>query len=182
MRIARDDQLRAVWTRGVDVGPPGLTEVITRRPLASVGDETEDRALADQIRKQDVELIRGGLEKAGISKATTERLRAFDEFAPNAGRFLAASLDMSHKMMVLLNVSLMEEAEHIRTVYLRDETLDHELRIEWQKCYTDIVEIIGKGYDRTVSGAGMLAKITAARAKAAPGKEVKKVGFTPLTK
>lgn len=166
-----------------DPEPKNEVEVITRGardlPSEMTMPTVGDSMLAEQIRRQDMEIIRGGLEKAGISRATLDKLRVFDDFAPNAGRFLVASLDMSHKMMMFQNVALMEEAEFIRANYLRNEALDPELRIEWQKCYNEICDILGKGYDRTLNGTQVMAKIVAGKVRNEGPKA--KPSFTPLT-
>jgi hypothetical protein len=122
-------------------------------------------------------ILRDGLEKAGIQKSTIEKLRAFDGFAPNAGEFLISALDLTHRSMVFLSVHLLEEAQRIKTDYLDDETLEHEYKIQWQSAYNDIVEQIGKCYDRTLTGTQAMAKMIGTDQ---PDKKKKKPGFKEL--
>lgn len=128
---------------------------------------------------QNRDLMRNGLRKAGISQDTLNKLEIFEGFADNAGQFLVASLDMTHRMMVYQTVKLLERAEYIEKTYLNDVTLDDEVKIQWQSAYTDIIEQVGKAYDRTLVGTQAMAKLLGTK----DGDEEKgktKPGFKPL--
>ncbi|MCW5549987.1 MAG: hypothetical protein KIT44_13570 [Opitutaceae bacterium] len=109
--------------------------------------------------RQNRELLRGGLQKAGISDDTLNKLKIFDEFAVHSGEFLVASLDLTHRMMVYNTVALFERAEYIKKNYLENELLDDEIKVQWQECYNEICDIIGKGYDRTLNGTQAMARM-----------------------
>lgn len=171
-RVYKSQQLAAMFAQ--QPGVPTATSVITRNETPiPIGDETLGEATAIQNRI----LLREGLLKVGIKPATVEKLKILEELAPNAGMFLVASLDLTHRMMVLQGVRLFEEAERIKTDYLDDATLDDDIKIQWQGAYNDICDQIGKCFDRTLMGTQAMAKLLGTD----KGEEKKKKpGFTPL--
>lgn len=172
-----DSKLRAVHLKQTPE-PPSAADVITRNkpPL-----ELTEAELAEQIRKQDIILFRDGLKKAGVREDTLQCLEILDGLSKNSGRFLVNSLDLSHRMMVYLNIQLLERANDIKKDYLEDETLDDEYKIEWQKAYNEIVDIIRKSYESTLVGTQAMAKImVAAGGKKKDDDGGKKPGFSPL--
>ena len=173
-RCEKSQQLSALLAKDPKV-PTALTTLIRQPPKL---EDRQDDLLGEQMVRQNRELLRSGLEKAGIKPATIEKLRQFDEFASNAGDFLVASLDLTHRTMIYLMVHLLEEAERIKSDYLDDATLDDEYKIQWQSAYTDIVEQIGKCYDRTLLGTQAMARMLGTE-NVDKGKK-KKAGFTPL--
>jgi hypothetical protein len=84
---------------------------------------------------------------------------------------------MSHRMMIYLTVSLLQEAERIKSDYLDNPALSDEFKIQWQCAYNDIVEQVGKAYDRTLVGTQAMAKLIGQ--DKGDAKE-KKAGFKPL--
>lgn len=137
-----------------------------------------DNLLGMQIMKQDMELLRHGLKRAGIKDETIELLRIFEDFSDNTGRFLVCTLDVTHRMQVYQAMALFEEAETIRKTYLHDDTLAHELRLEWQRRYNEISELLGKTFDRTLIGTETIARMLKGSKPVDVGK--KKPKFTPL--
>lgn len=159
---------------------PDEGEAAVRKPADMGLIPREDAELAELIRKQEFDLMREGLKKAGIKEETLQKLSVLDGLAPNSGRFLVASLDLSHKMMVYSNIQLMEQADFIKTKYLEDETLGMEYKIEWQKAFNEICDILGKGYDRTLAGTQAMAKIMAGQEDKEGKGGKRKPGFSPL--
>lgn len=133
----------------------------------------DDTELAEIVKLQDRELMRKGLRDTGIKEETLQKLRSFDGLAVSASKFLACSLDLTHRMMIYQTVALFERAEHIKKHYLEDEALDHEIRVEWQKAYNEIAELIAKSYDRTLTGTQVLVNIMRGK-KADEGSGVKR--------
>lgn len=173
-KISNSSKLRAVWIKAKDIeAPTGLAVASRKAPPR----EVENSELALIIQDQNRVLLREGLTKAGISAKTIDKLKVFDGFGTNSGHFLIASLDLSHKMMVFSNVALLEEGEYIREHYLHDETLAPEQKIEWQRAYNEIADILGKGYDRTLAGTQAMAKMMPKQEEKG---EKKKPGFRPL--
>lgn len=138
------------------IDPPTDAQVAIRKEAPA---KVQDNVLADIISAQDREILRGGLEKSGIRPGTIEKLRSFDGFAENSGKFLAGSLDLTHRMMIFQVVSLFELAEQIKAKYLENDTLSHGIKIEWQKAYNEIAELISKAYDRTLTGTQVMVNI-----------------------
>lgn len=119
-----------------------------------------DQSLGEQIIRQNRQILRDGLASAGIQPKTIDKLKAFDGFATSAGDFLLASLDLSHRSMVYLMVTLIELADQIKTEYLdTTKTVDPEVRLGWQDAYTDIVDQVGRCYDRTLVGTQAMARM-----------------------
>ena len=177
-RVWKNRELRTVWARQ-DAGELDELDVTNRTLPPTIDASGADSRLADAIRRQDLELMRSGLGKAGVGQETLDMLRTLDDFAPSSGRYLVATLDLSHKMMSLLNVKLMEEALHIQTAYLHNERCPPGEKIEWQKAFNEICELLGRGYDRNLTGTNTLAKIMAQK-RGQDGGSKRKAGFSPL--
>lgn len=168
-RIQNNPQLRALYiTKGERDVVPTDAQVQTREKPPAV--EVDDQ-LAKAMDIQNRDLLNGGLARAGIKQSTLDKLSTLGSATESAGKFLIASLDLSHRMMIYLNVSLLEQAEEIRTRYLTNESVPSDHRLEWQKVYNQIVNEIGKCYDRTLNGTSALVKITDRKqaAKEKPG-------------
>ena len=120
-----------------------------------------EESMGEQIIRMNREILRDGLSRAGIKPETIEKLKAFDGFATSAGDFLLASLDLSHRSMVYLMVTLLEQADLIKKDYLsaNGKIIDEETRLGWQDAYTDIVDQVGRCYDRTLVGTQAMARM-----------------------
>lgn len=149
-----------------------LVEPDTPTRISTIVREREDhiptpveKSLGEQIIRQNRQILRDGLTQAGIKPETIEKLKAFDGFATSAGDFLLASLDLSHRSMVYLMVTLLEMADQIKKDYLAPATteggriIDEETRLGWQEAYTDIVDQVGRCYDRTLVGTQAMARM-----------------------
>jgi len=133
--------------------PVGGKEEGTRKTLLSAEDKiVGDAALGDVVAANEADIIRGGLRDAGIKEETLKKLQTLAGLNLSGGRFLVATLDMSHKMMVYQSVALLEEADHIKKTYLHNDELTQEERYNWQRAYNEIAELLGKTFDRTLAG------------------------------
>jgi Bacterial regulatory protein, Fis family len=149
-RIERSPRLAAAAGKP---SPVGAAEEGTRKPLLSGNDRiVADGALGEIVAANEADIIRGGLKEAGIKDETLEKLRKLSGLNISGGRFLVATLDMSHRMMVYQSVSLLEEADYIKQHYLHNGELTQEERYNWQRAYNEIAELLGKTFDRTLSG------------------------------
>lgn len=185
MRVHKNDRLRALYMPGSAPKPPQEAMEVADRDMSELPEQVPvgDRAAAEAVRKQDIALVRLGLQEAGLKADTINLLAKFDDFAPSVGRFLGATLDISHKMMFIQTSKLFEEAEYIREHYLHNQTLRADIRLEWQKVYNEICDLLGKTYDRTLNGTQTLAKLMAAsKAGKEKGQGKSKPGFEPLKK
>jgi len=170
-RIGTDPQLRAAFLKTTEaVEAPDELQVALRK---EVPEKITDNQMAEVISHQDREILRHGLSKSGIKDSTIDKLRTFDGFAANTGKFLAGSLDLTHRMMIYQTVALFERAEKIKLDYLDDDSLCHEARIEWQRAYNEIAELVQKSYDRTLQGTQVLVNIMRAK-KDDEGNNIKK--------
>ncbi len=113
---------------------------------------------AEEIMKQDREMLRNGLQAAGIMPATIEKIRSLDGLARNAGSLLSASLDYTHRLHIYSTAALFEEMVYIRDTYLRPGTTDNPRpaldpmeRVFWQRAFNEIADLLGKSNDRTMS-------------------------------
>ena len=157
--IDHDPRLQALFLPPdkVAAAQVGEVESMTRgragtTPAFAPAQLVGDQAMAEVVQIQDEELMIQGLKKVGISDEMLEKLRNISALGPSAGRFMASSLALTHKLMVVQTIELKQEADYIREHYLRDENLSAEERSYWQKCYNEIADLIGKGFDRTLAG------------------------------
>ena len=133
--------------------PLGAAEEASRKSMLSAPSRIEgDAVMGEIVAANEADIIRGGLRDAGIKDETLEKLRKLSGVNLTGGRFLVATLDMSHRMMVYQSVSLMEEADYIKANYLHNDALTQEERYNWQRAYSEIAELLGKTFDRTLSG------------------------------
>lgn len=182
--VARDPQLAALWLPDSEkVSTPDEGELMTRaeRPGDMHVAPLKGNALGEAVLRADREIMRRGLEGAGIDPAIVRKLGLFEDMAMNTGRFLGAGLDITHRLTLYQGIALFERAEKIKKDYLDDETLPMELRIEWQKCYNEIAELIGKTSDRVLAGTQAAVAMLKKKDENEGGKgEEKVVGFQPL--
>lgn len=154
-RVQSNRQLRAIWIQK-ELKPMALMDTLARPPSPVVMTNSQ---LADALMRQNREIMRNGLRKAGIKDSTLEKLKIFEEFAPNAGEYLIASMDLSHRMMMFSTVKLQERALAIEEDYLDNATLDEEIKLQWQQAYNEIVDLIGKNFERTLAATQAMAKM-----------------------
>lgn len=176
--ISHDPRLRALYAppKGLAEVQVGEVEAMTRGrsdapPAFAPTRQEGDSVLADVVQIQDEELIIQGLKKVGISDEMVEKLRNISALGPTAGRFMASSLALTHKLMVVQTIELKVEADYIREHYLRNENLSAEERSYWQKSFNEIADLIGKGFDRTLAGTqALIAMQRGAAGKGRPAK------------
>lgn len=168
----RMDASPRIAAAGGKVVNVGAKEEDTRNKPLLTGDDkiAGNQAMGEIVAANEADIIRGGLRDAGIKEETLEKLRKLGGLNLSGGRFLVATLDMSHKMMVYQAVSLMEEADFIKANYLHNEEMSHEDRYNWQRAYNEIAELLGKTFDRTLSGTQAM---VAMMGKAGQGKKGK---------
>ena len=176
--ISHDPRLKALYAppKGLAEVQVGEVEAMTRGrsdapPAFAPTRQEGDSVLADVVQIQDEELIIQGLKKVGISDEMVEKLRNISALGPTAGRFMASSLALTHKLMVVQTIELKVEADYIREHYLRNENLSAEERSYWQKSFNEIADLIGKGFDRTLAGTqALIAMQRGAAGKGRPAK------------
>lgn len=176
--IAHDLRLKSLYAspKGLAEVQVGEVEAMTRGrsdapPAFAPAKQDGDAVLADVVQIQDEELIIQGLKKVGISDEMVEKLRNISALGPTAGRFMASSLALTHKLMVVQTIELKVEADYIREHYLRNENLSAEERSYWQKSFNEIADLIGKGFDRTLAGTqALIAMQRGAAGKGRPAK------------
>ncbi len=185
--VTRDPQLAAIWMIDPEKArTPDEADLMLRKMPDNIPapKELSTDLMGEAMLRVDGDILRDGLKGAGISEGIINKLGLMEGMAANTGRFLGAALDLTHRMTVFQGVALFEQAEHIRLNILSDETLPHEVRIEWQKAYTDISEILGKTSDRVLAGTqaavAMLKKKEEVEGGGKGGKG--KPGFEPLKK
>ena len=130
-RIDRDPRLTALMAEFRTVEAVQVTELesMTRHPedipppAFAPAPVQGDAMLAEMVRKQDDELVIKGLEKVGIGDAMLKKLRNISSLGSSPGQFMATSLGLTHKLMVVQTIELAEEAEYIKTNYLRNRDL-----------------------------------------------------------
>lgn len=180
-KIKGDPQLAAVYNNECD--PPGDVETMVKAPsqlerIKKIQDEKPD-FLALQVMKSDMELLRKGLERAGIKPETITKLKIFEGFSDNTGRFLVSTLDVMHRLQVYQAMAIFEEGEYIREQYMHNMTLSQEIRLEWTRRYNEITDLLIKVADRTVVATETVARMLKST-KPTGGEGKRKAGFEPL--
>lgn len=129
----------------------------------------ENSHRAEEMMKQDRELMRTSLKAAGISPGTIEKIRSLDGLATNTGRMVSASLDYTHRLHIFATAALLEEMIYIRETHLRDPNIDGMVKVFWQRAFNEIADLLGKANDRTMNTASALAAMMKSRSKDQPG-------------
>lgn len=186
--VLRDPQLAAIWISDVGkIKTPDEADLMIRempKNMVPTPKLLGDDVVGEAMLRADRDILRTGLKSAGISEKTIQKLGLMEDMAVNTGRFLGAALDVTHRVTVFNGVALFEESERIRSEYLSDLTLPHEVRIEWAKVYVGIAEVLGKTSDRVLAGtAAAVAMLKKKEEVEGGGKGGKgKPGFEPLKK
>lgn len=178
-RIANSREMSAVYSSEIPVAPDENTTAVRDGYSKGNAETATDSILATNILRQDGELVRRSLAKAGIKEGTLAKLRIFDDMSENTGRFFVTTMDMTHRLQTFQVAALFEEAEYIRETYLHNKTLDDAVRIEWTKRYTEISELIGKTADRAVAGTEAVHRMLK-NSSDESGKGKRKPGFKPI--
>lgn len=153
-RITNDPQLFALYgaqSQDAEVPEKNQVNTMVRTPDQIPMKMEENRALAEELMKQDRELLRSGLLAAGISPATIAKIRSLDGMARNTAAFLSVSIDFTHRLNIFAQASLAEELIYIRENHLRSEKMDPMVKVMWQRAYNEIAEMLGKGHDRALN-------------------------------
>lgn len=171
-RIDRNPQLFALYGhQGEDAEIAEETETGTmlRTPADLPATQPENRELAETLMKQDRELLRSGLQAAGIKPETIARIRSLDGLARNTGAFLSVSMDFTHRLHIFSQAALFEEMEYIRKNHLRADKMDPMVKVMWQRAFNEIADMLGKGYDRTLAGTQAMMAIMSKSGGEKPG-------------
>jgi hypothetical protein len=188
-RIYKSPQLRAAFGQAIGISgdssivePTGEDEQIMRNvTIPSASDNSEKSKIIAAMQVQNIDLIADGLQRNGISKETVDKLKSLGKIEQSAAQFLVGSLDMMHRMVVYTGASLMEQAENIRTEYLDPKkAISMKERLVWQRLYNQVVDQMGKSYDRVLNGTTAMVKLTTPKGKDEGAKS--KPGFRPLKK
>lgn len=172
-RIERSPKLFALYGNRVEGAPeieaPTELETVVRTP-ETLPPEIVNSERAEEMMKQDRELLRSGLQAAGIKSETIDKMRALDGLARNAGSFLSVSLDYTHRLHIYSTAALFEEMVYIRETYLRPgqdgkPKYDPMVMVFWQRAFNEIADLLGKSYDRTLAGTQAMVAMMKARGK-----------------
>lgn len=125
------------------------------------------------------DVLSKALKEIGVPPETLKRLRTLSDLPLEGALFLALSLRHTHQFYYVTLLELENDARFIRTNYLRSHLnpdgtpkLDadgkplpapnDENTVFWQRALNEIVEEMGKGYDRIRQGTADLVKMQAA--------------------
>lgn len=162
-RVDRIPETRALYgQRSADavVDPPPGEGATLLRTTAKIPATIPDADLGQMVQVTE-KLLGGGLEKLGVPKATIDKLRNLSALRIDAGAMLAVSLQDTHQLYYLQLLGLQARADEIKRLYLSEDLekadgktakIDPMARMFWQRAHTEIVEQLGKGYDRMMAG------------------------------
>jgi len=185
LHINRTPKLRALFLKDVarleNVEPDEVGQIFRDIDLPRQMDRDEQSEIVKNLSVQNIDLLADGLERNGIKKKTVDKLKSLGQIDRSAASFLVGSLDMMHRMVVYQGVSLMEQAEEIKENYLDPQkNIPMKERIVWQRLYNQVVDQMGRSYDRVLAGTTAMVKITSP--KKGDDKAKAKPGFRPLKK
>lgn len=190
-RVARIPELRALYgNRSEDAtvpAPPSEGATMLRNPSQlPVAVPAADLGQMVEVTEK---LLRGGLEQLGVPKATIAKLRDLSALRIDAGAMLAVSLQDTHQLYYLQLLSLQARADEIKARYLSEDqevdaegkktpSIDPMARMFWQRAHTEIIEQLGKGYDRMLAGTqAMVTMMKAGRDKNKAGESKVDAGW-----
>lgn len=153
-RIAKDPELKALYghqSQDSEVPEMSAMSTMLRTPSDIPMRQDENRELAENLMKQDRELLRAGLQAAGIKPETIQKIRSLDGLARNTAAFLSVSIDFTHRLNIFSQAALLEEMLYIRDNHLRAEGMDPMVKVMWQRAFNEIGEMLGKGHDRALN-------------------------------
>lgn len=189
-RVERSPELNALYGNRSDnaVVPPAPSEGETLLRTPNQLGAPIPAADLGQMVKVTEKLLGGGLEKLGVPAATITKLRDLSAMRIDAGAMLAVSLQDTHQLYYLQLLTLQARADEIKRLYLSEEVPDPEnkqpavdpmARMFWQRAHTEIVEQLGKGYDRMMAGTvAMVAMLKPKNNKNTPPSEQGDAGWT----
>lgn len=159
-RIEHIPELRALYFRkdSKSIPEPAPTEAATLLRSPSELPITIPSADLGQMVAVTEKLLGGGFATLGVPEATIKKLRDLSALRIDAGAMLAVSLQDTHQLYYLQLLSLTARADEIRAQYLDiksatyDPSLEPTDRMFWQRAHTEIVEQLGRGYDRMMAG------------------------------
>jgi len=180
-RIYKSPQLRALFAKKVteEELPDETDQMIRDINDSDVQIPDAERKQMEAIQLNNLDLLSGGLEKAGVKPETLRKIKTLGEFEKNAGQFLVGSLDMMHRTIVYQGVVLFEHSEYLKEK-LADMEKDPNTKMkDWvgvQRSYNTTVEQMMKSYDRVLTGTQVMVKLSNKK----KGKVKAKPGFTPI--
>lgn len=152
--------------------PPTVADTVVRAPLPAPGqkppridkrrvarkDQLPGEAMVAVIEETE-KLIHSGLRKFGVPEETLKSLRDLHAVNVTTGEFLAQSVMDIQDLYSIELYKLPARLEFIRKTYLEAQGVDPMVQMFWQKAYTEILEQLGKGKDRMIAGAEVIAAI-----------------------
>lgn len=139
--------------------------------------------LGQMVRVTEKLLSPEGLARLGVPVATLTKLRDLRSLNIDFGGFLAVSLQDTHQLYYLQLLGLQARADEIKRLYLSEEEPDPEgkrpavdplQRMFWQRAHTEIVEQLGKGWDRMMAGTQAMVAMEQAKGGKGGGKDAPK--------
>lgn len=181
--VYKNPRLRALFVKDVmksDLEPSEVQQVVRDVDIPRSDDVSESSILQRNLLTQNLDLLADGLANAGISPETVEKLKKLGQIEKGAAGFLVSSLDMMHRSVVYSGIEMMERATEIRTKYLDDSLpMSAKDRQGWQRQYNQLMDMLGKSYDRVLHGTEVMVKLTTPKTTDKPNA---KPGFKPLVK
>jgi hypothetical protein len=186
--IRTDDQLRALWGAagvGGEVPTPTPEEVRARTPSAIPAHvQTSSVDLAEIVSENDMNIMRLGLKKMGASKDLLKSLKQLDKLAESGGKFLAASLQTTHRMHFVQTISSYELAGRVKKLLDDDfaeadpaKKLSHEDLQAYYSLYLEMQDATGRAYTLTLKGTESMVRMLMAASKRGFKGKAAKPGF-----
>lgn len=189
--IKSDDQLRALWGAqavGGEVPLPTAEEIRMRTPsIIPNGSAVGTVDLGDIVSENDTNIMRLGLKKMGASESLLKSLKQLDKLAESGGKFLAVSLQTTHRMHFVQTIASFELADRIKKLLDADDAeadpekkLSHEDRMGYFSLYLEMQDATGKAYTLTLKGTESMVRMMMAASKRGYKGKAAKPGFAAL--
>ncbi len=159
-RVMKIPELAALYGQRADNAdlptPPTEGGTMLRSP-ADLVVPIASADLGQMVRVTEKLLAPEGLARLGVPAATLAKLRDLRALNIDFGGFLAVSLQDTHQLYYLQLLGLQARADEIKTLYLSEGKKDCTActpmeRMFWQRAHTEIIEQLGKGWDRMMAG------------------------------
>lgn len=181
--VYKNPRMRALFVKDVmraDLEPSEVQQVVRDVDIPRSDDIADSSILQRNLMTQNLDLLADGLTNAGIKPETAEKLKKLGQIEKGAAGFLVSSLDMMHRSVVYSGIEMMERATEIREKYLKDTVpMSAKDRQGWQRQYNQLMDMLGKSYDRVLHGTEVMVKLTTPKVEENASA---KPGFKPLAK
>lgn len=152
-RIVSDPELFALYGEQGErdvVLPPGPleTSLRTMQDAPDVVTDEENRKMVEKTEK----LIHQGLRKVGVSGDTIKKIQTLRDLNIMGGQIIAQSLSDVYQLYYIDIMNIPQRRKEIKDQFLDNKGCTGMEKMFWQRADAELLEMMGKGLDRFLSG------------------------------